>query len=77
MRNDATNRLIVALGAQLRAERETREALAFVIANGQLDREVLLAILGDPAPALSADDLARADRLAQRDARPPALRKVA
>ncbi len=58
------DRLIIALGAQLRAERETREALASVIGNGQLDREVLLAILEDPIPAWSHEDLVAADALA-------------
>ncbi len=50
MRSTAKDRLIVALGAQLRAERETRDALAAVIANGQLDPQVLQAILSDPVP---------------------------
>lgn len=64
MRLSQKDRLIVALAAQLRAERETREALAGVIGNGQLDRDVLLAILGDPIPAQSKDDLVRADAMA-------------
>jgi hypothetical protein len=64
MRISDKDRLILALAAQLRAERETREALAGVIRNGQLDREVLLAILEDPVPARSQEDLADADRLA-------------
>ena len=64
MRISDKDRLIIALGAQLRAERETREALAAVIANGQLDRNVLLAILEDPIPALSQEDLVRANALA-------------
>ncbi|KPF67828.1 hypothetical protein IP69_12315 [Bosea sp. AAP35] len=76
MRNSDKDRLIIALGAQLRAERQTREALAAVIGNGQIDREVLLAILADPIPAssphigrvdmapLTQDDLVKADRFA-------------
>lgn len=64
MRISDKDRLIIALGAQLRAERQTREALAAVIGNGQLDRDVLLAILEDPIPALSHEDLVRADMLA-------------
>lgn len=52
------DRLIAALAAQLRAERETREALAFVIRNGQLDRDVLSAILEDPVPVVTGEDLA-------------------
>jgi hypothetical protein len=62
----AKDRLIAALAAQLRAERETREALAFVIANGQLDRDVLSAILSDPVPVFTQDDLNRADELARQ-----------
>lgn len=64
MRIDPRDRLIRALAAQLGAERETRAALAGVIANGQLDRDVLLALLQDPIPALSQEDLNRADMLA-------------
>ena len=64
MRIDPRDRLIRALAAQLSAERETRTALAGVIANGQLDRDVLLALLQDPIPALSQEDLNRADDLA-------------
>lgn len=64
MHIDPRDRLIRALAAQLGAERETRAALAGVIANGQLDREVLLALLQDPIPALSQEDLNRADALA-------------
>jgi hypothetical protein len=70
MRISDKDRLIIALGAQLRAERQTREALAAIIGNGQLDREVLLAILEDPIPALphelSHEDLVRADALAAK-----------
>lgn len=64
MRIDPRDRLIRALAAQLGAERETRAALAGVITNGQLDRDVLLALLQDPIPALSQEDLNRADMLA-------------
>ncbi|HEY5795234.1 MAG TPA: hypothetical protein VIU82_09480 [Bosea sp. (in: a-proteobacteria)] len=64
MRNSDKDRLIVALAAQLRAERETREVLADVIRNGQIDRDVLLAVLEDPIPAALQEDLVRADRLA-------------
>lgn len=55
------DRLIAALGAQLRAERETRDALADVIANGQLDPEILLAILSDPVPVVTRDEIVRAE----------------
>jgi hypothetical protein len=60
------DRLILALASQLRAERETREALAFVIENGAIDREVLLAILEDPVPPVSIDDLNFANELTER-----------
>lgn len=66
MRTSDKDRLITALAAQLRAERETREALAAVVANGQIDRDVLLAILEDPVPAPSREDLIRADALSRR-----------
>lgn len=71
MRVMPKDRLIAALGAQLRAERETREALREVIENGQLDREVLLAILSDPVPVVTRDDLARAEAWLRE--LPPAL----
>ncbi len=64
MRNDPRDRLIRALAAQLGAERETRAAIANVVANGQIDREVLIALLEDPISAWSQEDLNRADRLA-------------
>jgi len=62
----AKDRLIAALVAQLRAERETRDALASVIANGQLDPAVLAAILTDPVPAVTQADLNRADDLSRQ-----------
>ncbi|BCB18628.1 hypothetical protein [Bosea sp. ANAM02] len=73
MRNDPRDRLIRALAAQLGAERETRAAIAEVVANGQMDREVLLALLEDPIPARSQEDLNRANRLAASAARFPAI----
>jgi hypothetical protein len=63
----AKDRLIAALAAQLRAERETRDTLAFVIANGQLDTDVLAAILTDPVPVFTQDDLNRAEALTRQD----------
>lgn len=69
MRNDPRDRLIRALASQLGAERETRAAIADVVANGQMDREVLLALLEDPIPAQSQEDLNRANRLATSAAR--------
>lgn len=66
MPHSTKDRLILALSSQLRAERETREALAAAMANGPIDREVVLAILGDPVPVVTAEDLARAERFEAR-----------
>lgn len=66
MPHSSKDRLILALSAQLQAERETRAALAAALANGPIDREVMLAILGDPVPAVTMDDLVRADRFVAR-----------
>lgn len=71
MRAMPKDRLIAALAAQLQAERETRDALRDVIANGQLDREVLLAILSDPVPVVTRDEIVRAE--AWLRGLPPAL----
>lgn len=56
-RFDARDRLILALYAQLRAERETREAMEWVIRNGGLSPEVLEAMASDPIPVVTADDM--------------------
>jgi len=53
---DPRDRLIVALYAQLKAERDTRETLEWAIRNGVVSSEVLEAIAGDPVPA-SGDEL--------------------
>lgn len=47
---DPRDRLIIALYAQLEAERQTRETLRWAIRNGALKPEVLEAIAGDPVP---------------------------
>jgi hypothetical protein len=47
----------MALCALLRAERETRSAFEEAIAAGEMKPEVLLAILGDPVPVITQDDL--------------------
>ena len=44
---DVRDRLILALYAQLKAERQTREALEYVIRNGALSPEVLEAVALD------------------------------
>jgi len=66
MRQSAKDRLISALAAQLRAERDTREALRLLIESGGADREAMLAILSDPVPVLTRADLDHAERVAAR-----------
>lgn len=66
---DARDRLILALYAQLKAERQTREALEYVIRNGALAPEVLEAIAGDPIPAATAEDVAAVEKVIALDAR--------
>jgi hypothetical protein len=62
---DRRDRLIVALCALLRAERQTRAAFEAVMAAGSLSRETLSAILADPVPVITQDDLAQAEKLAK------------
>jgi hypothetical protein len=52
---DARDRLIIALYAQLKAERQTRETLEWVIRNGGLASDVLEAIAADPVPVVTSD----------------------
>ncbi len=66
MRHSAKDRLISALAAQLRSERDTREALRLLVEAGGNDREAMLAVLSDPVPVLTRADLDHADRLAAR-----------
>lgn len=63
---DRRDRLILALVAQLRAERQTREALESTIRNGNLSREVLTAMVGDPVPVITSEDVAEAERFLDR-----------
>ncbi len=60
---DIRDKLILALAAQLRAERDTRQALADAVRGG-LGREVMVAILEDPVPAITQIDLLAADAVA-------------
>jgi hypothetical protein len=62
----AKDRLILALFAQLRAERDTREALAAAICTEEIDRSVLVAMLSDPVPAVTEDDIAWSERIMSR-----------
>jgi hypothetical protein len=64
---DARDRLIVALYAQLKAERETRETLEWVIRNGGLSKEVLQAIASDPVPVVTSEDAAALEKLIAHD----------
>ncbi|WP_075291541.1 hypothetical protein [Pararhizobium arenae] len=66
---DRRDRLILALYAQLKAERQTREALEWSIANGVLSRDVLEAMASDPAPAITSEDISAIERLMARDGR--------
>jgi hypothetical protein len=59
---DRRDRLIVALSALLRAERETRTAFEEAIDAG-LSREVLKAIVSDPIPVVTQFDLVVAENL--------------
>ncbi|WFR95549.1 hypothetical protein [Rhizobium tumorigenes] len=67
--SDPRDRLIVALYAQLKAERETREALEWLIHNGTLSSEVLEAVAGDAVPAVSSDELAAVEKIVALDNR--------
>ncbi|MDQ0321768.1 hypothetical protein QO002_003906 [Pararhizobium capsulatum DSM 1112] len=71
---DRRDRLILALYAQLKAERQTREALEWSIANGVLSREILEAMAADPVPAVTSDDAAALERLLARDGRTKGIR---
>lgn len=64
---DHRDRLILALYAQLRAERETREALEWAIENGAISPEVLQAMVSDPVPVITSEDVAALERLLARD----------
>jgi hypothetical protein len=66
---DPRDRLIIALYAQLKAERETRETLEWVIHNGGLSSEVLEAIAGDPVPAVTSEEIAAVERIVALDTR--------
>jgi len=61
---DRRDRLIIALCALLRAERQTRAAFEAVLAAGNISRETLTAILSDPVPVITQDDLLQAEKLA-------------
>lgn len=60
---DPRDRLLAALFAQLRAERETREALAWAIRSGVTSAEVLEALAGDRVPVATAEDVTALERM--------------
>ena len=64
---DHRDRLILALYAQLKAERETREALEWAIENSAISPEVLQAMVSDPVPVITSEDVAALERLLARD----------
>ena len=66
---DARDRLIIALYAQLKAERQTRETLEWVIRNGGLSDEVLEEIASDPVPVVTSDDIASVEKIIAIDQR--------
>lgn len=61
---DDRDRLILALSALLRAERETRHSYEACIAAGVLDSEILQAIITDPVPIITQDDINYAEAMA-------------
>ncbi|MBB5277522.1 hypothetical protein [Rhizobium rosettiformans] len=64
---DPRDRLIIALFAQLEAERQTRETLRMAIRSGTIDPAVLEAIADDPVPATSEDIAALERTIAVRE----------
>lgn len=67
---DPRDRLIIALYAQLEAERQTRETLKWAIRHGASKPEVLEAIAGDPVPADCEDVVDLERSLAARQPEP-------
>ncbi len=57
----------MALYAELKAERLTREALEEAIRNGVVSREVLAAIVSDPVPVVTSEDIAEIEAALARD----------
>jgi hypothetical protein len=66
---DERDRLIVSLYAQLKAERQTRETLEWVIRNGALSKDVLEAIAADPVPVVTSEDIASVEKIVALDER--------
>ena len=66
---DPRDRLIIALYAQLKTERETRKTLEWAIRHGALSADVLSAIAGDPVPVVTGDDAAAVEKIVALDER--------
>lgn len=64
---DVRDRLILALYAQLKAERQTREAMEWVIRNGGLSPEVLEVMASDPVPVPAEADVPAIERILAAD----------
>lgn len=64
---DIRDRLIVALYAQLKAERETREAMEWVARHGGLSPDVMEAMAADPVPVFSQEDVVAVERIIDRE----------
>ncbi len=64
---DVRDRLILALYAQLKAERETREAIEWAARHGGLSNEVLAAIAGDPVPVITDEDVTAVEQILAHD----------
>jgi hypothetical protein len=71
---DKRDKLILALSALLKAERETRFSFETAISEGVLDSAVLQAILSDPIPVITREDLNYAEDFARNPK--PLLRVV-
>ena len=63
---DQRDSLILALSALLRAERQTRYAFEACIAAGVLEPETLQALISDPIPVITQEDLNYAEGAAMR-----------
>lgn len=61
---DHRDRLILALSALLRSERQTRFAFETCISHGLLEPETLRALVSDPVPIITRDDINYAEDMA-------------
>jgi hypothetical protein len=63
---DQRDHLILALSALLRAERQTRYAFETCIAAGVLQPDTLQALISDPIPIITHEDINYAEDVAMR-----------